>query len=418
MGTMVAAGGVLASFPWLEALSEESRKATAGNKARIAVVGTGSRGQLLLRWMVQNPKIEVKYVCDTYPANLDKGLAIVPTAKTQTDYRRVLEDPEVDGVFVVTPPYNHLMIARDAMQAGKAVYCEKSLAFDCDDSLEMYNTHLRTGAIFFVGQQRMYDPMYLRGVEMINRGEFGKIQSIRTMWDRNTDWRRPVPSPELERLINWRMYKDLSNGMSTEFACHQIQLGTWIYRDLPERIYGTGGRTFWDDGRTVDDNISILYTYRTGERMSFDGVSVNKHYGCEEQVLGSKGTFEFEKGLMFRNDTPPMPGFLNMLNDAETHMFNNLNIGGPSWDPEVAKNEKGAYITGSKRTYLDGTPWAVGAFAEAIITGEQPPMIAQEGYYATILSLLGYQSIEERREIIFPEKYVIDYPYLTNLKKA
>ena len=49
------------------------------------------------------------------------------------------------------------------------------------------------------------------------------------------------------------------------------------------------------------------------------------------------------------------------------------------------------------------------AFVDAVIEGRQPPMIAEEGYYATVLSLLGQQSIDEKRELTFPEEYKIDY---------
>ena len=59
--------------------------------------------------------------------------------------------------------------------------------------------------------------------------------------------------------------------------------------------------------------------------------------------------------------------------------------------------------------FRSGTGFTVDAFVEAAITGEQPPMIAEEGYYATVLSLLGLQAIEEKREILFPEEYRIDY---------
>ena len=408
-GTTIGAATALASFPWLEAISEENRKASRGEKTRIAVVGTGSRGQYLLRLLVLNPKVEIAYLCDDYQPSLDKALEIAPGSPVTVDYRVVVDDKNVDGVVIATPLHVHREVAVAAMEAGKKVYCEKSLSLTLPEALDIYNTHKRTGSVLFVGQQRLFDPVYLKGIEMIHAGAFGEIQGINTYWYRNGDWRRKVPSPELERKINWRLYRDYSCGLMTELACHQVQLGTWIWRDIPERIYATGATTYWKDGREVEDNVGVVYTYKNGCRMSFDSIISNRLYGYEEQVLGNLGALEFEAGKIYWEKTPPMPGFLRMLNDIETDLFTTLNFGGPSWDPETAKKNHGEYIMGRKRTYQDGTEFAVDAFVESAITGEQPPMIAQEGYYATVLSLLGQQSIDEKREIIFPDEYKIEY---------
>ena len=64
--------------------------------------------------------------------------------------------------------------------------------------------------------------------------------------------------------------------------------------------------------------------------------------------------------------------------------------------------------------FLDGTGFTVDAFVEAAITGEQPPMIAEEGYYASLLCLWGHEAIDRGEVLLFPEQYKIDYePYGT-----
>lgn len=98
-----------------------------------------------------------------------------------------------------------------------------------------------------------------------------------------------------------------------------------------------------------------------------------------------------------------------MINNIEKEIYSTVSFAGPSWDPEIAKQNHGEYIIGKKRDFLDGTGFTVDAFVDAAIAGKQPPMIAEESYYATVLSLLGQQSIEEKREIFFPEEYRIDY---------
>lgn len=408
-GITAGATALTASFPWLQSFAQDNLNATAGEKVRLAIIGPGSRGQYLMNFLLQNPKVEIVWLCDIYRPNLDDALKLAPSAKTCADYREVLEDKDVDAVVITTPLNWHKEMTVAALEAGKHVFCEKSLSNNLGDSLEMYRAHKRTGKVFFVGQQRLYDPVYLKAIEMIRSGMFGDIEGIKTFWYRNNDWRRGVPSPELEKHINWRLYRQSSCGLMTELACHQIQMGTWIWRDLPETIYGSGAITHWKDGREVEDNVSVMYTYKDGRRMSFDSIISNKFYGLEEQILGNLGTLEPEVGKFYYESTPPMPGFLNMLNDIENKVFNAVSFAGPSWDPEIAKQNHGEFIMGGKRDYMDGTPFLLDAFVEAVITGRQPPMVAEEGYYATVLSLLGQQSIDEKRVITFPEEYKIDY---------
>lgn len=408
-GTVMGATALFTSYPWLAGLAEENQRASDGQKARIAVIGPGSRGLYLLNLLVLNPKVEIVYLCDDYRPSLDAAMAVSPNAKTCMDWRIVMDDKNVDAVLIATPLETHYEIALAAMSAGKHVYCEKSLSKTLEESLAIYRGHKSSGTVFMTGQQRLYDPVYIKAMEMIKSGMFGNIEGIKTFWYRNNDWRRAVPSPELERRINWRLYREYSCGLMTELACHQVQMGTWIWRDLPEKIYGTGAITHWRDGREVEDNVGVIYTFKDGRRMTFDSIISNKFYGLEEQILGNRGTIEPEAGKYYFETTPPMPGFINMLNDMEKSLFNSLSFAGPSWDPEVAKKNHGEYILGKKRDYPDGTPYLIDGFVEAVISGSQPAQIAEEGYYATILSLLGQQSIDEKREIIFPEEYRIDY---------
>lgn len=114
-----------------------------------------------------------------------------------------------------------------AFDAGKHVFCEKTIGFTLEECFNMYQKHRQTGLIFFTGQQRLFDPRYLKAMEMIHSGTLEKLNAIRTFWNRNGDWRRHVPSPELERQINWRLYREYSKGIMTELACHQLQVGSW-----------------------------------------------------------------------------------------------------------------------------------------------------------------------------------------------
>lgn len=403
---IVGASAVLAASPWLSTFSEVTL--TGKEKCRLGVIGVGSRGQFHLGFLSKNPKVEVVALCDIYPPSIEEAHKIVPTAKVYGDYRKLLDNKDIDAVLVATPLNTHYKIAMDAFDAGKHVLCEKCIGYTIEECYNMYKRHKETGLIFFTGQQRLFDPRYIKAMELVHRGMFGEINAIRTFWNRNGDWRRPVPSPELEHLINWRLYRASSKGLMTELACHQLQIGSWALHKLPEKVMGHGAITFWKDGRDVYDNISCIYVFDNGVKMTFDSVISNKFYGLEEQIMGNLGTVEPEHGKYYFENTPPAPGFLQMVNEFENRLFGSLPFAGTSWAPETANENKGEYILG-ERPQSDGTSLLLEGFVEAVIARRQPARIAEEGYYASVLCLLGHQAIEEGRVLTFPNEYKIDY---------
>lgn len=403
---MAGAAALFVSSPWLSVFSET--KHTEKSVIKLGIVGPGSRGRHLMSFLANNKKADIVALCDIYQPSLDKALKIAPKAKTYTDYRRLLEDKEIDAIVIATPLNTHCQIALDAFDAGKHVLCEKTIGFTMEECLTMYDKHRSTGRIFFSGQQRLFDPRYIKAMEMIHVGTFGEIEAIRTFWFRNGDWRREVPSPELERQINWRLYRDYSKGLMTELACHQLQIGSWALQSIPNKVMGHGAITYWKDGREVYDNVSCIYVFDNGVKLTFDSVISNKFYGLEEQILGHLGTVEPEKGKYYFEDIAPAPSFLRMINDIENKLFDTLPFAGTSWAPETATENTGEYILGEK-PIGDGTDFMMNAFVEAVITEKQPDRVAEEGYYASALTLLGDMALEKGEMLTFPDEFKLDY---------
>ena len=115
-----------------------------------------------------------------------------------------------------------------------------------------------------------------------------------------TSWRRPVPSPELERKINWRLYKDSSGGLMTELACHQLEVCNWAAKRMPVSIMGMGDIVYWKDGREVYDSVNVTYRYSDGTKIAYESLISNKFNGMEDQILGHKGTMEMAKGDVYK----------------------------------------------------------------------------------------------------------------------
>lgn len=403
----LAGGGLLLSAsPWLSAFSQKEE--TIGNRARLGIIGPGSRGRFLMSFLAKNPKAEIMALCDIYQPSLDKALKLAPNAKVYQDYRALLDDPTVDAVLVTTPLDRHYQMAMDVLDAGKHLFCEKALCYTIPECYEVYQKFKSGNRVFFIGQQRLFDPRYIKVMSMVHDGVFGEINAIRAYWYRNNDWRRSVPSPELERLINWRLYREHSKGLMTELACHQLQTGTWALKRIPDRVMGHGALTYWKDGREVDDNVTCIYIFDNDVRMTYDSVISNKFYGLEEKILGKKGTVEPEKGKFYFEEVEPAPAFMRLVSDIENTLFDAVSFAGTSWEPESADANTGYYILG-KSPKTDGTSLMLDAFVEAVITGKQPKGIAEEAYYASTLCLLGYQAMEEGGMLSFPDAYKLNY---------
>ena len=405
--TALITGGLFlgSHFPDIKTLAADQHDLSAS--IRLGLIGSGSRGQHLLSYINLIPGVDVVAVCDNYKPNLRQGVQMAGnTAEAFADYRALLEKADIDGVIIATPLYLHSVMSVDALRAGKHVFCEKAMAKSPAECLAMYQAQRETGKILLIGHQRMFNPRYLKAFEMINNGQLGNITQIRAYWHRNNDWRREVPSPELERMINWRLYWDYSEGLMTELGSHQIQVANFIKKDFPRKVSGTGSINHWHDGREVFDNVNLVYEYPDGSSLVYDSMISNAHYGLEEQIMGPKGTMELETGKMYSENPPPAPGIMQLLNNIEHKIFDPLPLGGKSWVPETASLNKGEYIY-EVDLEDDGTALEMEGFATMIRENRHSDVLLREAYYASVVSVLGNEAIKKASVIDFPEDYII-----------
>jgi len=393
---------------WLKSYATDATgKVSASDKVRIGMIGIGSRGSLLYLHLKNIPQAEIVAVCDNYPPHLERALRWTENkAKGFEDYRKMLEMKDIDAVVIATPLHIHAVITIDSLHAGKQVFCEKSMAKYPEDALRMVETQKETGNLLQIGHQRMFNPKYLKAFDMIRTGVLGQVTQIREYWHRNNDWRRPLPSPELERKINWRLYRAYSRGLMTELASHQLEVANVILGSYPEHIMGAGSINYWKDGREVYDNVNLVYTYPNGTQVIYDSLISNKHYGLEEQIMGPKGTMELEAGKMWSETPPPAPGVLQLINNIEHGVFDPLPLGGASWIPDNPSKDKGEYIL-NENLKDDGTRLEMEGFIDAVRTGKKYKDLLKEAYYTTIAALLGDQSMQTGKVVTMPENLIL-----------
>jgi predicted dehydrogenase len=383
----------------------------SGQKVKLGMIGVGSRGSYLLKNILafkdKNP-FEIVAICDNYEPNYQSAIKLTGgKAKSFYDYRKLLEVKDLDAVIVATPLHQHAHIVIDALNAGIHVFCEKSMARTLDDTHRMADAHYESGKILHIGHQRLFDPKYLKGMEMVHNGELGSITQIRAYWHRNNDWRRKVPAthPELERQINWRLYNEYSCGLMTELACHQIQVANWALKAEPISVRGVGGINYWKDGREVYDNVALIYSYADGTQLIYDSMSSNRHYGLQEQIMGDKGSLELETNKYF-DENPAKPkkpkGILQMITDIEREVFETVPIGGASWIPETEIRYKGEVLVEDNKT--DGSREQLLGFAAAVLNDKPIPGMFEHGYHSSVWTLLGQQAMETGETVYLPNE--------------
>src|SRR6266542_4175109 len=103
-------------------------------QVKCAVIGLGNWGREIIATLARVKTSQLVAVCDTYPASLKRGANAAPNAKGVEDYRRILDDKEVQAVIIATPTHQHREIVLAALQAGKHVYCEAPLANSLEDA--------------------------------------------------------------------------------------------------------------------------------------------------------------------------------------------------------------------------------------------------------------------------------------------
>jgi predicted dehydrogenase len=289
-------------------------------KIRLAVVGCGGRGSDLIRKLTTFRDVELVGVCDNYPPHLEHGVEYSGGAPGYSDFSEMLEKTRPRAVVLATPLHLHESMALETIEFGAHLYCEKILAYSVEAAKRIAEAAEAKGPVFQVGLQKRANPIYDQAVSMVQTGMLGQITAIQCQWHRNHSWRRPLPVAEghpdferLERHLNWRLYKETSQGLMAELGSHQMDVCNRILGGPPKRVLATGGIDFWRDGREVCDNVSCLYEYEKENeegnpytvRVTYSSLQNNAYEGASELILGTKGTLFLtsKKGLFYREET-------------------------------------------------------------------------------------------------------------------
>lgn len=276
--------------------SNVSSYISSNSTINIGVIGTGARGCGLTSMINSIENVNVIGSCDVLPFRLKEGLSKANSNPIgYSDYRKLLDNKDIDAVIVATPFSSHSKIAMDALDAGKHVYCEKTLAKGYEGINALLKKEQQSRKIFQTGHQYHSSRLYSHVKDLIKDGKIGNISSFDCQWNRHGNWRKPVPDPKLEKAINWRMYREFSGGLTAELSSHQIDFVNWILGATPNQVIGVGGVDYWKDGRETFDNTNLIYSYPNGVKAKFSCLTSNAKDGYQIKIFGDKGTITIDR---------------------------------------------------------------------------------------------------------------------------
>jgi len=219
------------------------------SEVRIGLIGCGLRLKPMARQLVdKGPQFRMVALCDTNPEAIENmRQAVAPDAKGYDDYRKLLDDADVDWVMIATPNCLHREQAVAAMEAGKNVFCEKPLAINLDDALAIHEAQQRTGRNFFFGLTLRYSPHYTKLKQIIADGTIGQIVSL--------EFNETLAMHHGGFIHqDWRRLREYAGTHLLEKCCHDVDVVNWLVESLPTRVASFGGLNFFtpENARHID----------------------------------------------------------------------------------------------------------------------------------------------------------------------
>lgn len=299
-----------------------ARIAGANDRIRVGFIGAGGMANNHMNTYVdlkEKNNLEALTVADCWKTRAEAGAQLTGAPQAITDYRRMLDQSEIDYVTIATPEHRHAQMTLDALDAGKAVYCEKPLTHTIPEALAVMKKQKETKLAVQVGVQGMSDDSYSSARQAIKEGVLGRVVQAQIEYVRRSGEQGPFCVPDLKddmpqpedlnwqdwlgsapatdwnphHYFEWRNYSMYSGGIATDLFVHRI---TRIIKALdlsyPRRVVGMGGIWQWPEHRDLPDNFEMICEYPQGLTVYVLGTQSNR-VGVDHLIRGYRGTLYF-----------------------------------------------------------------------------------------------------------------------------
>jgi len=330
----------------------------ANDRIRLGVIGTGRQGIDNMQNFMQHG-VEVAAVCDVYQPNLEKGLkAAGGKAKTFTDFRRLLEEKDIDVVINATPDHWHALPTVEACKAGKDVYVEKPTCVAVEEGKKIVEAARKYKRVVQVGTWQRSNLHFQKAVQAVEDGLIGQVTFARTWnysniypqgignppdsevppgldWDM---WLGPAPKVPFnwnrfgvgDRWSTFRYFYDYANGWLGDWCVHLLDIVHWAMKvDGPTAVTASGAKFYLQDNSDTPDTLQVTFEYPTfvctyenrlcnGNSMYGHGYGIEFHGTDGTMFVDREGFQVYPENMMFEKKrlgrTPAMQ--MDQVNDG------------------------------------------------------------------------------------------------------
>lgn len=316
---MQAAAGLISVLP-------DSRILGANDRINVAVIGIRGRGRSHINMFQALDGVEVTALCDVDQQVLNREALKCreqgQMIREYRDFRRLLENPDIDVISIATPDHWHVPIAAQAILAGKDVYVEKPLSHTISEGRYLVKIARKYNKIVQHGTQARSAANIRNGIDFLKSGGIGKVrmakaincqlrEPIGRMADAATPdyidydlWLGPAPKRPFNPNrfhYNWHWFWDYGTGDTGNDGAHQLDIARWgLGVTKPRAVSCSGGQLFYDDDHETPDtqiatfefdNSFIMYEMRLWAPYSHEGHdNGNVFYGDGGKMsIGRKG---------------------------------------------------------------------------------------------------------------------------------
>src|SRR5580658_5447737 len=299
----------------------------SNNRLNFAVIGLNSRAYAHLSALKANKETAcITHVCDVDSNTLSKfgaktleAMGSAPTAAQ--DFRKILDQKDVDAITIATPDHWHTPMAIDGLQAGKHVYVEKPCSHNPAEGALLVEAQKKYGKVVQMGTQQRSSPHTIEIVDKIHNGLIGRAYYA-TAWYSNTRksigygkpapvpaqldwdlWQGPAPRQPYKDNVqpyNWHWFRIWGTGETLNNGTHEVDVCRWALGvDFPNRVTASGGRYHFKDDWQFYDTLITSFEYED-KLLSWEGKSCQgmKFYGRDRgcAIMGTTGTAVIDRG--------------------------------------------------------------------------------------------------------------------------
>lgn len=272
-------------------------------RIRTAAIGVNARGARVADAFASLPGSEIACICDVDSRAIERARKVCADRqgkmpRGERDFRRVLEDPEIDAVMIATPDHWHAPMAILAIQAGKHVYVEKPCSHNPREGELLVEAAQKYNKVVQMGNQRRSWPGVREAIELVQNGEIGEVHHSRS-WYANARapigigkqtavpdwldyelWQGPAPRRPFQDNIlhyHWHWFWNWGTGEAGNNAIHSVDLSRWgLNVTFPTRVTSSGGRYYADDDWETPDTQMICWEFEGGKQITWEGFSCNR----------------------------------------------------------------------------------------------------------------------------------------------